>query len=177
MSPDDLFKRPFPDENYVPPDEADLRKQALQKAYEIAASITSEQARAGMPAPAKPPVDRGPLLRAANAALAVGAAVWLFLAPPAWLPQSASDHRSPEQRELGLRLTLAMEAARVNDYRDQSGRLPATLVDAGGDARSVRYVLIDETHYSLSASDGAVSATYDSRQPLAALLGARGAAP
>ena len=159
MSPDDPFKRVFPDETYVPPAEADLRKQALQRAYEIARSITTEQEKAAEPAPR---IDRGPLLRTVNAALAATVALWLFLAPPAWLPQGAPDHRTPEQRELGLRTLLAMEAARVTAYRDAQGRLPESLADAGGDQRAVQYTPIDRTHFTLSAHDGTTSITYDS---------------
>lgn len=173
MSPDDPFKRPFPDENYVPPSEADLRKHALQKAYEIAASITTEHATQ---AP-KPPVDRGPPLRLANAVLAVAIAGWLFVSPPEWLPQTVRDNRSPEQRELALRLSVAMEAARVNTYRDAQGRLPETLADAGGDSRSVRYVVTGDGRFTLSASDGAVNVTYDSAQPLGELFGAPAGQP
>lgn len=169
MTPDDPFKRVFPDETYVPPAEADLRKQALQKAYEIARSITAEQEKAAEPAPR---VDRGPLLRAANAGLAVAIALWLFLAPPAWLPQGASDHRTPEQRELGLRTLLATEAARVTQFRDAQGRLPESLAEAGESSRLVRYTLIDKTRFTLSASDGGTSLTYDSIEPLGALLDA-----
>ena len=171
MSPDDPFKRPYPDENYVPPDEADLRKQALQRAYEIAATITTDQERLLVP---KPPTDWPPILRAFNAALAVAAAAWLLLSPPAWLPQNTPDLRSSEQRELGLRVVLAIEASRVNAYRDTEGRLPESLAVAGGDARSVRYIVIDDTRYTLSASDGPASATYDSTTPLNTLLGGRG---
>src|SRR5512141_2018302 len=138
MSPDDPFKRTFPDENYVPPKEEDLRKQALEKAYEIAASITAEQAQGKRPTV---PIDRGALLRLANAVLAVVMAFWLLFAPPDWLPQSARDRRSPEQHELGVRLLLAAEAARVNAYLDAEGKLPESLADVGGDARSVRYVV------------------------------------
>ena len=168
MSPDDPFKRPFPDENYVPPDEADLRKQALQKAYEIAASIPTDFST---PAFQKAPVDWWPRLRAINAALAVTAACWRFVSPPAWLPRDAPDVRSGEQRALGLRVVLALEAARVNAYRNAEGRLPESLTVAGGDARSVRYVLLDANHYTLAASDGASSATYDSANALSTLLG------
>lgn len=171
MSPDDLFKRPFPDENYVPPDQADLRKQALQKAYEIAQSITTEQAKAAEP---KAPVDRGPLLRAVNAALAVAVAVWLIAAPPAWLPQGVRDQRTPEQRIVALRLVLATEAARVAAYRDAQGSLPASLSDAGGDARAVQYTPLDATRFRLVASDGDASLTYESTTPLSALLSGAG---
>lgn len=170
MTADDPFKRPFPDENYVPPDEADLRKQALQKAYEIAASIPTDFSS---PAFTRTPTDWWPILRALNAALAVTAAMWLFLSPPDWLPQNAPDERSREQRELGLRVVLAMEAARVDTYRDAEGRLPESLAVAGGDARSVRYVMVDATRYTLSASDGTASATYDNSTALGALLAGR----
>lgn len=167
MSPDDLFKRTYPDENYVPPDEADLRKQALQRAYDIAKTITTEQAR---PLSERPATDWRPIVRALNAALAIGAAALLFLAPPAWLPQNTPDLRSREQRDLGLRVVLAIEAARVRAFREVEGRLPESLAVAGGDARSVRYVIIDATRFTLSATDGAQSATYDSATPLNALL-------
>lgn len=168
MSPDDPFKRPYPDENYVPPDEADLRKQALQKAYEIAASIPTDFSSPNL---TRAPTDWQPIVRAVNAALAIAAAAWLFLSPPDWLPRNSPDARSREQRELGLRVVLAMEAARVNAYLDAEGRLPESLAVAGGDARSVRYVMIDATRYTLSASDGPASATYDNSTALSTLLG------
>ena len=168
MSPDDPFKRPFPDENYVPPDEADLRKQALQKAYEIAASIPTDFSN---PNVTRAPTDWRPMLRALNAALAVAAAAWLFLSPPGWLPRGSPDARSREQRVLGLRIVLALEAARVNAYRDAEGRLPESLAEAGGDARSVRYVMLDATHFTLSTTDGSESASYESTTALSTLLG------
>lgn len=176
MTPDDLFKRPYPDENYVPPSEADLRRQALQRAYEIAQSITSEQARAAEAAANKPPVDWGPRLRTLNAVLAVGVALWLVAAPPDWLPRSAKDQRTAQQRSLGLRFTLAMEASRINAFRDREGRLPETLAEAGGDARLATYVVVDPTRYTLSAVDGAASLSYDSTQPIGALMAGEGSA-
>lgn len=170
MSPDDLFKRHFPDETYVPPDEAVLRKQALQRAYEIAATITTELDR---PAADAAPIPWRPLVRAGSATVAVLVAAVLLLAPPEWLPQRARDQRSPEQRALGLRVVLAVEAARVNAYRDAEGELPASLAVAGGDSRAVRYVIFDDSRYTLSVSDGPLSAMYDSSTPLATLLAGR----
>ncbi len=170
MTPDDPFKRPFPDENYVPPNEADLRKQALQRAYEIAQSITTEQARAAQAAESAPPIDWGPIIRTANAVLAVAVALWLFISPPIWLPQGAPDHRTVEQRDMSLRLVLALEASRVNAFRDAEGRLPESISEAGGDPRNVAYVIVDPSRFTLTAKDGSASRTYDSAQPLGALL-------
>jgi hypothetical protein len=167
MTPEDPFKRTFPDENYVPPDEADLRKQALQKAYEIARTISTEHSRPVLP---PPPREWGPILRAANAALAVLVAAWLWLSPPVWLPVQAKDTRSAEQRSLGVRMVLALEASRVNAFADAQGHLPTSLAEAGGDGRDVRYTVVDATHYTLSARDGVQSATYDSATPLGSLL-------
>jgi len=167
MTPEDPFKRSYPDENYVPPDEADLRKQALQKAYEIARTISTDHARPAIPAP---PRDWGPWLRVANAALAVLVAAWLWMSPPTWLPVTAKDTRSEEQRSLGVRMVLALEASRVNAFAGAQGRLPTSLAEAGGDGRDVRYIVVDASHYTLSAHDGAQSATYDSETPLGTLL-------
>jgi hypothetical protein len=178
MPQDDLFKRPYPDENYVPPNEADLRKQALQRAYEIAQSITSEQAREAMAAQTKPPVDRGPLLRAVNAGLAVAIAGWMLFAPPPWLPRLQAPARPVEQRVVSLRLTLALDAARIVAFREAEGRLPESLAEAGGDVRNgVRYVVVDANRFTLSASDGNASVSYDSTSPLDALLSGNGATP
>lgn len=177
MTPDDPFKRPFPDENYVPPNEADLRQQALQKAYEIAKSITSEQARAALEAETKPPTDWGPTIRTSNAVLAVAVALWLIFAPPSWLPQTVRDARTIEQRDMSLRLVLALEASRITAFRDEAGRLPETISEAGGDPRNVSYAVLDASRFTLTATDGASSLTYDSAQPLAALLGGPGARP
>ena len=167
MTPEDPFKRTFPDENYVPPDEADLRKQALQKAYEIARTISTEHARPVLP-PA--PRDWGPILRAANAALAILVAAWLWLSPPDWLPVTVHDTRSAAQRSLGVRMVLALEATRVNAFADAQGRLPTCLAEAGSDGRDVRYVVVDAAHYTLTSRDGEQSATYDSATPLGSLL-------
>ncbi|MHB1312872.1 MAG: hypothetical protein ACYC3L_12720, partial [Gemmatimonadaceae bacterium] len=86
-----------------------MRKQALQKAYEIARTISTEHSRPVLP---PPPRDWGPILRAANAALALVVAAWLWLSPPAWLPVPLTDTRAAEQRSLGVRMVLALEAAR-----------------------------------------------------------------
>jgi hypothetical protein len=177
MTPDDPFKRPFPDENYVPPNEADLRKQALQRAYEIAQSITTEQARVAEEAERKPPTDWGPVIRLTNAALAIAVAVWLIVAPPTWLPQAVRDARTIEQREMSLRLVLALEASRITAFRDEAGRLPESINEAGGDPRNVTYAVVDATRFTLTANDGASSLSYDSTQPLGALLGGPGAQP
>ncbi len=177
MTPDDPFKRPFPDENYVPPNEADLRTQALQRAYEIAQSITTEQARAAQAAETKPPMDWGPIIRATNAALALVIAVWLFLAPPTWLPQATRDVRTAEQRDISARLVLALDAARVTAFRDAEGRLPETISEAGGDPRNVSYTVVDANRFTLTARDGSSTVTYDSAQPLSALLSGRGTRP
>lgn len=77
-----------------------------------------------------------------------------------------ADPRAPVRVEMDLKIGIASLARQIEDYRVAKGALPRSLDEAGAGWQSIRYTGIDATTYELSASDGSVSVTYRSTQPL-----------
>lgn len=67
--------------------------------------------------------------------LVVGAACGaLLVSQPSWLRTPPPAPESPAIVDASARMTLLREAERVRSFRDSQGRLPATIVEAGGPA-------------------------------------------
>ena len=95
------------------------------------------------------------------AALLAGRPTWLF--PPLEVESSVL-------KEASLRVRMYIEAERIERYRRNSGRLPATLIESGGDTTSLQY-LQDGKSYSITGQNDGHVLTYRSTTRTTEFLG------
>lgn len=114
-----------------------------------------------------PPKSRnGVRLSMAAIALALAA---LLVAQPAWLfPRPPTE--SPALQEASLRVRIYIETERIERYRRNEGRLPATLLESGGDTTGLKYAQ-DGRSYTITGENGGIELTYRSTTAAAEFLG------
>lgn len=110
-------------------------------------------AKAPFPAMARPRPARSWVL-VTSAVILVSSLGVLTVTQPDWLLPGWAEAESPEISEASLRLAIVRERQRVEAYRMQHGRLPATLEAAGGSLSGVRYTIRNDGTYLLEADLG-----------------------
>ena len=98
-------------------------------------------------------------------------AVYLLIAPPAWVVMNPIEAAPIEQQTDHMRLAMYMQAMRVDEYREQNGELPAALEDAGSTVPGVEYFMIGANRYELIATIGTEVVRYDSSESANAWVG------
>ncbi len=78
---------------------------------------------------------------------------------------------SPTEREDGLRYRVMLQAASIEEFRERTGRLPASLKDTPKQFPSVEYERIDSLRYRLRGRDSSIAVTWRSDSSLSAFLG------
>ena len=91
-------------------------------------------------------------------------AVYLLIAPPAWVVMNPLEAAPIEQQTDHMRLAMYMQAMRVDAYRQQNGELPVALGDAGSAVQGVEYSIIGANRYELIATIGTEVVRYDSSE-------------
>ena len=93
----------------------------------------------------------------------------ILVIQPAWLftPPLAE---SREYQEAGLRVGMYREIQRIEEYRQATGRLPASLTEASGDTTGLTYV-VQGQDYSLTGRSGGIEITYSSAMPAGEFVG------
>lgn len=105
------------------------------------------------------------------AAMIVGAlSIYVWTAPPAFLQPEPYAEPAPRQVDAGLRMDLYLQARKVETFRRENGRLPASLEEAGEVEEGVRYERAGGG-YRLSATSAGETLVYDSGEPLSDFLG------
>jgi hypothetical protein len=89
----------------------------------------------------------------------------VLLLQPAWLFPPA-PLETPALREASVRVRMYVEMDRVEQFRNAKGRLPATLMEAGGDTTGLVYSTADDG-YTLVGRDNGFSLTYTSTAGIA----------
>lgn len=102
-------------------------------------------------------------------------AVYLLLAPPAWVTVNPIEAPDPASQVQGLRVAMYMQAQAIEQYKLDNGRLPATLAESGRSYEGVEYVRQGE-QYQLVAVVGDEPLVYDSAGSNADILAAAAAA-
>lgn len=94
-------------------------------------------------------------------------AVYLLIAPPAWVVLNPIEPPPAEQQLVGLRTAMYFTASRIEAYRMENGRLPERLEDTGAaGAEGLEYFLRGIGNYQLVGSAGTETVVYDSSQSL-----------
>ena len=91
-------------------------------------------------------------------------AVYLLIAPPAWVVMNPIEAASIEEQTDNMRLAMYMQAMRVDAYRERNGELPVALEDAGSAVPGVEYFVIGGNRYELIATIGTEVVRYDSSE-------------
>jgi len=98
-------------------------------------------------------------------------AIYLLIAPPAWVTIHPIEGPPPAEQELSLRTAMFLQAQRIEAYRLRHGSLPDSLADAGSPMPGVTYDRIGLDSYQLFGTNGSATLEYDSSQSLAAFVG------
>lgn len=145
------------------------RKRALLEAAQAAAEETGKR---GTQAGSRPPRREGSSpVSLGLAALASGFGIYMLVARPAWFLTPPPPPEPPALQEAALRLSLVREASRIEQFRATSGRLPATLEEAGSTVSGIVYQPADGTVYVIRAVTGRDTLSFVPGQPLEGFLG------
>ena len=96
--------------------------------------------------------------------------VYLYVERPDWVFPAPPTPESLVVREASLRISVANAAQHIERFRQRTGRLPATLAEAGAHEGGLDYEPASSV-YKLLADTGGVRVTYDSGQPLTQFVG------
>ncbi|MDZ7780957.1 MAG: hypothetical protein U5R14_13640 [Gemmatimonadota bacterium] len=95
-------------------------------------------------------------------------AVYLLIAPPAWVVLNPIEPPPPEEQLLGLRTAMYVTASQIEAYRAENGSLPEQLEDTGvNTGNGVEYFVRGGGDYQLVGSVGEETVVYDSTESLA----------
>jgi len=152
-----------------PPPNTTPEKQALLEAYDTVLRIQADEAEARRAA-ARRRQSGSRLLMLVCTTISVFVCAYLYVERPEWVFPVPPTPESLVVREASLRINVANAAQHVELYRQRTGRLPATLADAGAHESALEYEP-GTTGYRLHADMDGVRLTYDSNEPLARFVG------
>lgn len=101
--------------------------------------------------------------------IVLGGFVWLQR--PHWILRPAPAQESTVLQEANLRLALATTARKIEHYRAQHGRRPATLGETGLHPAGISYEVEGTDGYRLNGENGEVRLTLRSTDALPAFVG------
>ena len=107
----------------------------------------------------------------ASAVLVLFLCAYLYVERPEWLFPASAPPESVAVKEASLRIGMANVAQHVERYRQRTGKLPLTLLEAGTQAEGITYQPLDSTGWRLIGSHAGVELTLASREPLINFLG------
>jgi hypothetical protein len=147
----------------LPPPSGKHDRRALLQAYQEVVRTTKAR-----PRPRRLVVpDRTPYWL--SIAFVILGLIALLVFQPAWLFDRPPDE-PPQTQEASLRIRMYVEIDRVLRYKEAHGRLPTTLVEAGGDSTGLSFEHRGEG-FILSGSTGPISLRYQSSESPEAFLG------
>ena len=133
---------------------------------EVKVAAAEEQARLSRPLPDLVNWRRQPITAALF--LLLTAAVW-GVQLVVWRPPVPA--MNARDRDAHLRFTMALQAARVEDFRERADRLPASLAEVSEVFQGMAYARVDSAHYRLTGTEEQLVLTYYSDSSLQAFLG------
>lgn len=159
MNPPGAASAPTP-----PPPRGDVARDAV-------ADVLRDQAerarrRSAAPPPARDPT---PLLWGISALAAVGT-LWMLLAPPGVLRPPPVPAPPPAVVEAELRMTVAQAVLRLEAFREETGALPADLLEVfegPEDVEGLVYERLDAGRFRLSGTREGAAVLFESGDPIA----------
>lgn len=146
-------------------------KKALLEAFDTVLKVQAEEREARLAeAAARRRHGASRLLMVVSTTLLLFTGIYLYVERPAWVFPAPPTPESLAVREASLRIGVANAAQHVERYRQHTGRLPATLVEAGAHDDGLTYVRRG-SGYQILGEQGDVSVAYDSDDSLTRFVG------
>jgi hypothetical protein len=146
-------------------------KKALLEAFDTVLKTQAEEREARRAeAEARRRNGTSRLLMVVCTTVLVFVSVYLYVERPDWVFPTPATPESLMVREASLRISVANAAQHIERFRLRTGRLPATLGEAGAHEGGLDYEPAS-TVYKLVADTAGVRVTYDSGQPLVQFVG------
>ena len=146
-------------------------KQALIDAYEkVILADTEKREKDAAVRPAGPPRRRTHPIVLLSLLVLVIVGAYVVIARPPWIFERGVPAEAPPIQEASLRLAMAMQFQRIERYRSQSGRLPATIEEAGPAMPGIRYQARHPDGFTLTGTNGSVTLTLQSTESLTAFV-------
>jgi len=152
---------------------ASSQKQALLEAFDSVLKQQAENREAEQREEAARRRNRGRVRPTvwASAVLVLFFCAYLYIERPEWLFPASSPPESVAIQEASLRIGMANVAQHVERYRQRSGKLPSTLLEAGTQVEGITYQPLDSIEWRLVGSHRGIELTLASREPLSRFLG------
>ena len=105
------------------------------------------------------------------ATFAIFVCTYLYIERPAWLFPNSGPIESVAIKEASLRIGMANVAQKIERYRQQNGKVPGSLREAGTRMQGMTYAPVDSTGWRLLGTHAGLELTLDSGDPLPKFLG------
>jgi len=172
MKPEDRNQPPPgpPEETAASQEEAEEMDVVLSSDMERAAAIASvmrdqalkEEALAQVRPPGKKPM----LPQLGALALSTALAIYVWFGSPGWLEPDPIPPVPLQIEEDVVRTAVLLQVERIRSYREQNGRLPAFLEEAGPRLPGVEYRRLDSRRFQIHGHGERTTVDYVSGQPL-----------
>jgi len=136
-----------------------------QEAAEAVAAVLKHAAAKDQAVQAKPRPKKQPRWMLPVGLQMAVLAVYLLLAPPAWVTVNPIEGPDEASQVESLRVAIWLQAQQVESYKTQNGRLPASLAESGRETPGIEYVRQGSGQYQLVAVVGDQPIVYDSAIP------------
>ncbi len=148
-----------------PPGSTDKRE--LLSAFDQVVTREQERGSEAPPPPPSRPVRGGIVVAGAISYLFLA---YIWIGQPAWLfaPDAAPG---PINVEAALRMELYLHGSALNDHLATNGQLPSTLEEVSTPESAVEYQRMGDSTWILQGTEGPVSLTLRSTDPLEQFLG------
>lgn len=152
---------------------ATAEKQALLNAFDSVLKTQAEEREAEQRAAEARRLARArsrPVMGAC-AALMLFTTAYLWLEQPEWVFPNRAVPESIVLKEASLRIGMANAAQHVQRYRQRTGRVPATLAEAGAHESGIRYEVVGTSGWRMVGSNGPARLALSSTDELPRFLG------
>ena len=155
------------------PGSRDSRRATGSETADLVSDVLEDAARRAEARSKKPePVGRSrQRVAAVSLPLAGAFSFYLWFGSPAWITPTMPDPISAEMAEDGLRVAMFFEAQKIENFRDNSGRLPDTMEELGSAPEEMTYSVIDARTYTLVGQSRGVTLTFNSDQAITQFVG------
>jgi hypothetical protein len=151
---------------------ASPEKKALLEAFDTVLKTKAQEREAELAAAEARRRGRGisRLVMLVCVTILVFVSAYLYVERPDWIFPTPPRPESLAVREASLRITMATAAQYIERFRQRSGRLPASLTEAGAYGEGIAYQRT-AAGYRLEGESDEVRVTFDSTEPLARFVG------